>query len=361
MKKVFYFCKISSHRYVLKIVNRLYFILPIALFSIASCKRGDGHAKPDEKAELLQLEPQIEEMEIPKDLVAFDGSRPMVADMPTTDINPGDNSDATVLVVPNRPPPDKVVIVPDTVDPEPIPVPVYKGFATDSIPESEISAEDYTSGIKRFQDVKNRATEPLNSALAAKGLKLGDPVFLRAIKEEKVVELFMKSRTSSKYQLVHTYKIAAMSGTLGPKKQEGDLQVPEGFYFVPARNFKPNSTFHLAFNIGYPNTYDRAHNCSGTAIMMHGNQVSIGCFAMTDPVIEEIYTLCHAAITSGSQRYFRFHSFPFRMTNENLAKVMNSPHFPFWRSLKKGYDYFEKNQLPPNVDVIDSKYVISSP
>ncbi len=195
----------------------------------------------------------------------------------------------------------------------------------------------------------------LTRDLTAVGLKFGDPVFIRAFKEENQLELYIRNRATRKFDLFRTYPIAAASGTLGPKLVEGDSQVPEGFYFVPPTAMKPDSQFHLAFNIGYPNDYDRAHQRTGTVIMIHGNQVSIGCLAMTDEKIEEIYTLCAAAL-DGGQAYFRVHIFPFRMTGKRMEKAAGDPNETFWKNLKQGYDLFEKNHVPPNVAVADGRY-----
>jgi len=130
-----------------------------------------------------------------------------------------------------------------------------------------------------------RVRPALERDLAKVGLKFGDPVFLRAFKEERRLELFVRNRQTGKYDLFRSYPIAAAAGHPGPKLAEGDCQVPEGFYHVPPSAMKPDSRFHLAFNIGYPNAYDRAHGRTGSLIMVHGNRVSAGCLAMTDPKI----------------------------------------------------------------------------
>jgi murein L,D-transpeptidase YafK len=195
----------------------------------------------------------------------------------------------------------------------------------------------------------------LERDLTAAGLRFGDPVFIRAFKEEDRLELFVRKRATGKFDLFRTYRIAAASGSLGPKYAEGDNQVPEGFYFVPPEAMKPDSQFHLAFNIGYPNEYDRAHQRTGTVIMIHGNCVSIGCLAMTDEKIEEIYTLC-AAAHRGGQPYFRVHVFPFRMTGKRMLKAAGDPNEDFWKNLKEGYDLFEKNRIPPKVSVANGRY-----
>lgn len=214
---------------------------------------------------------------------------------------------------------------------------------------------DNLPGPERAKAAAERVQPGLERDLAAKGLRFGDPVFLRAFKEEEELELWVRHRTSGKYELFRTWKVAAQSGALGPKLAEGDRQVPEGFYFVPPSGMKPDSTFHLAFNVGFPNAYDQAKGWNGTFIMIHGNQVSIGCLAMTDEKIEEIYTLC-AAAHAGGQAFFRVHFFPFRMTPERMAKAEGDRWLDFWKNLKEGYDFFERERVPPEVTVEEGRY-----
>jgi len=221
---------------------------------------------------------------------------------------------------------------------------------------SELSEEEYQQGKLREKDAITRRSPRLSKELAAKNLKLGAPVFVRIFKESRELEIWMKHQENGKFQHVRTWKIAAMSGKLGPKLAEGDMQAPEGFYYVDRSRMKPDSDFHLAFNIGYPNSYDLAHNRTGSFIMVHGNRVSIGCFAMTDYWIEEIYTLCAQALKNG-QPFFRVHVFPFRMTEERLSKEANSPWHAFWKNLKQGYDWFEQKKTPPNVNVSGKRYI----
>lgn len=195
----------------------------------------------------------------------------------------------------------------------------------------------------------------LERDLTTMGLHFGDPVFLRAFKDERLLELYVHNRETGKFTLFRTYPIAGSSGKLGPKLEEGDGQVPEGFYHVPPSAMNPNSVYHLAFNIGYPNEYDRSLKRTGSFIMVHGNRVSIGCLAMTDEKIEEIYTLCDAAHQTG-QAFFRIHIFPFRMTPARLASDNENLHFEFWKNLKEGSDWFEDKGIPPEVKVSDGRY-----
>ncbi len=193
----------------------------------------------------------------------------------------------------------------------------------------------------------------METALRAKGLRWGAPVFIRIFKEEKQLELWVDD--GKQFKLLKAWPICKFSGALGPKLKEGDGQAPEGFYFVPRARMNPHSRFHISFNLGYPNSYDRAHGRTGSALMVHGNCVSIGCYAMTDPRIEEIYSLCDAALQNG-QRFFRVHCFPFRMTEVNMKKHRKSKWIKEWQNLKVGYDWFEKTKRPPNVEVRGKRY-----
>lgn len=211
-------------------------------------------------------------------------------------------------------------------------------------------------GPERARTAAARVRPEMEKALAEHGMKWGAPVFLRAFKEEAELELWVKME-EGKFAHFRTWKIACQSGGPGPKLAEGDGQVPEGFYFVPPTAMKPDSAYHLAFNIGFPNAFDRALGRTGSHIMIHGNQVSIGCLAMTDEKIEEIYSLCAAALENG-QPFFRIHLLPFRMTPERLAREAESPHFSFWQNLKEISDRFEETKIPPDVEPREGRYVI---
>ena len=197
----------------------------------------------------------------------------------------------------------------------------------------------------------------LQDRLEARGFRFGAPAFIRIFKKEEVLEVWLQ-KDSGEYALFLDYPICIYSGELGPKTREGDKQSPEGFYAVGREAMNPNSQYHLSFNLGYPNAYDRAHGYSGSLLMVHGKCVSIGCYAMGDRQIEEIYTLVGAALQRG-QPFVRVHAFPFRMTDANLATYSEHRWYDFWRMLKPGYDYFERYHQPPEIDVIGGQYALS--
>jgi murein L,D-transpeptidase YafK len=216
-----------------------------------------------------------------------------------------------------------------------------------------------TGGNDRMDDIRKRLTPDLKKALSAKGLSLGSPIFVRIFKEEKELEVWVAG-SRGKFALFRTYPISTYGGkALGPKLAEGDGMAPEGFYTVGKSQLNPNSKFHLAFNIGYPNAYDRSHGRTGSYIMVHGSNVSIGCFAMTDAKIEEIYLLAEAAL-DGGQKAFAVHSFPFRMTSERLAREIKNPCADFWGNLREGYEWFEREKIPPVAGVQDKRYTFQA-
>lgn len=194
--------------------------------------------------------------------------------------------------------------------------------------------------------------------LAKKGMKQESPLLVRIFKEESELEIW-KQKEDGRFHHFKTYPICAWSGTLGPKVKVGDKQAPEGFYTVTPGQMNPNSQFHLAFNLGFPNAYDKANGRTGDALMVHGDCRSAGCFAMTDALIEEIYSLARESF-QGGQRQFQVHAFPFRMTDANLARHKGNKWHGFWKTLKEGYDSFEASQLPPKVAVCSRQYLLNA-
>jgi len=205
----------------------------------------------------------------------------------------------------------------------------------------------------RSAQAQARVQAALTAELEALGASWGAPLYLRIFKATDELEVWVQA--GERYQRLRTWPICTWSGGLGPKLRQGDGQAPEGFYEVAAQQLNPSSRFHLSFNLGYPNAFDRAHGRTGDYLMVHGNCVSIGCYAMGDAAIEEIYTLVAAALAQG-QRAVPVHAFPFRMDGEWEAQHAGSEWLPFWRQLAAAYRAFARTGQPPRVRVVEGEY-----
>jgi len=214
------------------------------------------------------------------------------------------------------------------------------------------------TSMKDFSSVANKQLpDSILADMKAKGMLRNSSVMARIFKEEGKLEIW-KAKTNGRYGMVASYDICKWSGKLGPKFTEGDRQAPEGFYTVRPSQMNPNSKYHLAFNIGYPNAYDRANGRTGSNLMVHGACSSSGCYSMTDEQIEQIYAFGRDAF-QGGQSEFQIEAFPFRMTAANMARYRNDPNYEFWKMLKVGYDNFEVTKVPPKVDVCEKRYVFN--
>ncbi len=207
-----------------------------------------------------------------------------------------------------------------------------------------------------------KAEAPVPSAtlalMAQKNMAPNAPILVRSYKKESVLEVWKQTR-EGRYALLKSFPICRWSGQLGPKRRQGDRQSPEGFYSVTPRQMNPNSAYHLSFDTGFPNGYDRAHGATGSALMVHGICSSAGCYAMTNQQIGEIYALARDALASG-QSAFQMQAYPFRMSAENMAKYRADPNIDFWRQLKEGHDHFEATGEEPRVSVIGARYAFSA-
>ncbi|MGB3415064.1 MAG: murein L,D-transpeptidase family protein [Mesorhizobium sp.] len=214
------------------------------------------------------------------------------------------------------------------------------------------------SSVKNLSEVANKQLpDSILAEMKAKGMLRNSSVMARIFKEEGKLEIW-KAKTNGRYDMVASYDICKWSGKLGPKFTEGDRQAPEGFYTVRPSQMNPNSNYHLAFNIGYPNAFDRANGRTGSNLMVHGACSSSGCYSMTDAQIEQIYAFGRDAF-QGGQTEFQIQAFPFRMTAANMARYRNDPNYEFWKMLKVGYDQFDITRVPPKVDVCEKRYVFN--
>ncbi|HML27884.1 MAG TPA: murein L,D-transpeptidase family protein [Hyphomicrobium sp.] len=193
----------------------------------------------------------------------------------------------------------------------------------------------------------------LPERLAEAGVKEGSPILIRIFKSEFELELWMQR--DGVFRRFATYSVCRWSGRIGPKQREGDVQAPEGFYAVDQAALNPNSRWYRSFNLGYPNAFDRSHGRTGSLIMVHGGCASIGCFAMTNAQMHEIWQLVTAALQGGQKR-FQVQVYPFRMSADRMARYASSPNIGFWKNLKDGNDLFEASGLPPKVSVCKGAY-----
>lgn len=218
------------------------------------------------------------------------------------------------------------------------------------------------SAQDRVAQARKNVGTNLQTLAKKAGLKHPIPrIHLRAIKDEKILELWGSNGQGEKYVLVKSYPVQAQSGTLGPKRKEGDKQVPEGLYVID--RFNPRSSFYLSLGINYPNTSDLIlgdPKKPGLDIFIHGKAVSIGCLAMGDPAIEEIYLLALNAKNAGQTR-IRADFFPFRMTSARLrTEEKKKPELStFWRNLAPFWQKFEEEKLPARFTIDKSgRYVL---
>lgn len=202
---------------------------------------------------------------------------------------------------------------------------------------------------KRVKDAYTDKWTALEAELKAKKI---DPaqleVFIRIFKQEKELELWVKNKSDAKYTFLKKIDICASSGTLGPKRKEGDLQVPEGIYTISAYN--PNSSYYLALQVSYPNKSDlilKTGQRAGGEIMIHGNCVTIGCVPLQDDPVKDVYILCVEA--KNNKNTPRCEIYPCRFTEENMKSLRanySQEKNEFWSGIRPAYSYFEKNKTP---------------
>ncbi|MEZ5925632.1 MAG: murein L,D-transpeptidase family protein [Hyphomicrobiaceae bacterium] len=197
----------------------------------------------------------------------------------------------------------------------------------------------------------------LSERRAALGLARGAPIYIRIFKEESALEVWM--RQNDRFVLFETYPVCRYDGELGPKLAEGDRQSPEGFYTVSPAQLRWTGRWYRGLDLAFPNVYDTDQGRTGSAILIHGGCSSIGCYAMTNPVIDELFELATEAFDAGQQR-IAVHVFPFRMTAANMARHESEAWAGFWNGLRPAYDLFESDRRPPVIGVCDGAYRIET-
>ena len=231
--------------------------------------------------------------------------------------------------------------------------------------QAQNSFVDYQKGFSRVSQAFSNREDSLKKQFAAK--KLSWPLkhmYIRSFKYNSELEVWVRNNVADTFTFLKKYKICALAGTMGPKRMEGDYQVPEGFYYI--NDFNANSTYHLSLGLNYPNPADKMLSDSmrpGGDIYIHGSCVTVGCIPIMDAQIEELYVLSAYAKAAG-QEFIPVHIFPARYKEQRsadyLAKFIETePGLrEFESNLKKVYDFFEDRKRLPVVAVAEGgKYV----
>ena len=224
---------------------------------------------------------------------------------------------------------------------------------------------DYQRALPRPGDALKRKEDTLQKQFAAKGLSWpARYVYIRSFKYDGEMEVWIKNERKEPFKLFKTYRICALAGTLGPKRMQGDYQVPEGFYYI--NEFNPNSAYYLSLGLIYPNASDKILSDSinpGGDIYIHGSCVTVGCIPVTDKQIDEIYILAAYARNNG-QDYIPVHIYPVRYNNKRSATYLanleknDSQLKSFADQLESVYDHFEiTHQLPVIMTSSNGDYV----
>lgn len=226
--------------------------------------------------------------------------------------------------------------------------------------QAQPSFLDYQKNFPRVAGAISNKVDTLKKQFSSKGLDWpAHEIYIRSFKYDSQMEVWVKNSNEEVFKLLKTYRVCSLAGTLGPKRMEGDYQVPEGFYCI--NQFKPNSNFHLSLGINYPNASDKIlsdHVRPGGDIFIHGNCVTIGCIPIQDSQIEELYLIATMARNSG-QDFIPVHIFPAKfdikesMNYVNQLSKDNKKIIEFDESLKTVYDYFNKEKKLPVISVDD--------
>ena len=231
-----------------------------------------------------------------------------------------------------------------------------------------LPAQSFKTTQQKYERVKtayNEKWENLKTDLVKQNINPQNfELFIRVFKKDKTVELWIKSKEEKTYKLFKTYVICSSSGELGPKRKQGDNQVPEGYYSISA--FNPVSNYYLSLQVSYPNQSDRiiGKNNLGGEIMIHGNCVTIGCIPLTDNYIKEVYILAVEAKSNG-QENIPVYIYPTKLNESGMEYLKNNYSanislISFWNNLKSGYDYFELHKQIPEISVDkNGKYIFN--
>jgi murein L,D-transpeptidase YafK len=222
--------------------------------------------------------------------------------------------------------------------------------------------------LARPSDALKRKEDTLQKQFAAKGLDWpAKNIYIRSFKYDSQLEVWVRNSTKESFKLFKTYRVCALAGTLGPKRLQGDYQVPEGFYFI--NEFNPNSNYYLSLGLNYPNMSDKILSDSlqpGGDIYIHGSCVTVGCIPITDQQIDEVYILAAYAKDAG-QDFIPVHIYPIRYANKKSAAYLaqltktDKQLKNFAETLEAAYDHFElTHQLPLIMTNTQGDYVYAN-
>ncbi len=227
-----------------------------------------------------------------------------------------------------------------------------------SIPVMAESFKTQQSKYPRVRAAREEKADLIDSLFKAANIDYPPgQIFMRAFKRERQLELWVKDSTMENFQLLRIYDFTAYSGDLGPKRYQGDMQIPEGFYYID--RFNPASKFHMSLGINYPNKSDRIRKTKddpGGDIFIHGNRVTIGCIPLGDDRIKELYIIAVDTKSNGQDK-IPVHIFPFRLDEPVNKKVYidyaakNLRLLGFWEELRPAYDYFQENRKLSGISI----------
>ena len=225
--------------------------------------------------------------------------------------------------------------------------------------QAQSSFIDYQKSFSRVAKAFSNCEEQLKQQVLQKGLHWPvEHMYIRSFKYDSELQVWVKNKDVDTFTHFKNYKVCALAGSMGPKRMEGDYQVPEGFYYI--NEFNANSTYHLSLGLNYPNPSDKILSDAmrpGGEIYIHGSCVTVGCIPLTDPMIEELYVLSTYAKASG-QNFIPVHIFSAKYdnkkSNEYLEALFQKNHAlkNFEQKLKKVYDFFNHNKKLPVVAVL---------
>lgn len=232
----------------------------------------------------------------------------------------------------------------------------------------ETTSQTFLSQQKKYSRVREALSDyedHLKNSLVSIGVSVSKlEIYLRALKLEETLEIWVKNETDSVFQLFKEIPFCTFSGGLGPKRKQGDGQIPEGLYHID--RFNPYSSFHLSLGINYPNAADRILGVKGNLggdIFLHGSCVSIGCISITDPIISQVYLLAVWAKNNGQQK-IPVHFYPFKMSSGKLEKIQQKypvfkKYLELWNQLNEMYQFFDQHHYPALFKINnDGEYLI---